>query len=63
MKDLSQRPDETDLMWQLRLSNMFYAMERVIATQRQTIDLLMDNRTEFDLSADSVPMFHKRQAG
>lgn len=62
MKGLAKRIDETDLLWQLRLSNIIVAQERLILTQRQTINLLMEGRTEFDLSADERPALLRPQA-
>jgi len=63
MNGLIQRPDETDMGWQLRLSNIIYAQERLISVLRQENRLLREQRESFDLSADSsvVSMFHRRQ--
>lgn len=59
---LTQLPHETDAMWQLRLSNMFYAMERLISVLRQENMLLRENhRAEFDLTADTLPALLRRQ--
>ena len=55
MKDLTQRPAETDLMWQLRLSNYVIAQDRLISVLRQENRLLRDRNVNFELSADAEP--------
>lgn len=63
MRHLTRLPFESDLEWQLRISNIVIAQEKLIATQRQEIDLLRgSHRASFDLSAD-IPSFFKRQIG
>lgn len=63
MKHLTRLPFESDLEWHLRISNIVIAQEKLIATQRQEIDLLRgSHRASFDLSSD-LPVLCKRQAG
>ena len=63
---LTQLPDETDVMWQLRLSNLFYELKSensLLKARLRIADLKLARAAEFELSADSTPMFLKRQAG